>query len=79
MARKDTRKPTLIVFDWKDEFPFDAVYESQATGRVYMRQVPNTGSDSVALYMSVHPMTDEDAQLAWDEFDRSFASGRFDI
>ncbi len=56
----------VILWDWKDQPPWDEIVAAQREGLAYVTVVPDTSSDQYAVVMANHPMTDEQAQYAFD-------------
>lgn len=63
-----TTTHTLILWDWKEQPPWDDVATAQALGHVYLTAVPNTGGDEYAIVAAQGPLTSDEAQQAWDAF-----------
>lgn len=59
----------ILTWDYREQPDLDALGEAIRTlsrGAVDLRAVPDTGSDSYAVVVADHPLTDAEAQEAWD-------------
>jgi hypothetical protein len=68
---EDQPQARLIWWDWKAHIPMEEIHAAEADGLVWFRMVPYTGTDDWALACFSKPLSLEEAQTAWDNYDFS--------